>query len=215
MIRAKRNLLTLLIPREVYIRHGRFCSTTSWRIYTSWSDSWNTCGKLKIFVSVTKEYFTNIHIQQKWIKFVVRVLNYAFKIDYNWLRYGTTWSRVLDTVPAFACNYYSDINFLFESLLNNRQHNVFVALLSFLYFPFFSFFTFFLSFLSFLFFSLFFFSSVFEFVFLENAIVSMQEMLFRLEFRTKLHCNVFCKHSVLVSATITVIINYFWMTAGS
>ena len=139
------------MPLEVYICHGRFCSTTSWRIYKLWSDSWKTCGKLKIFVSVTKEYFTNIHIQQKWINFVVTMLNYAFKADYNWLRYGTTWSRVLGTVLAFAYNYYSDIDFLFEFLLNNRQHNVFVALLSFLYFPFFSFFTFFLFFLFFFF----------------------------------------------------------------
>ena len=46
-------------------------------------------------------------------------------------------------------------------------------------------------------------SSVFRFASLEAAIVSVQEMFFGLEFRTKLQCN-FCKQSVFVSATITV-----------
>ena len=125
-------LFTLSMPRDVYIRHGCFCLVTSWRIYTSWSDSRKSGDKLKICVSVTKENFTETHIKQKWINFVVIMLNYAFKVDYNRLRYGATWSRVLGTVLAFARNYYSDIDFLFEFLLNNRQHNLFAALLSFL-----------------------------------------------------------------------------------
>ena len=126
------SFVTLSMPRDIYICHGRFCSETSWRIYTSWSNSWKTCGKLKICVSVTKENFTEIHIQQKWINFVVIMLNYAFKVNYNRLRYGATWSRMLGTVLAFARSYYSDVEFLFEFLLNSRQHNAFVALLSFL-----------------------------------------------------------------------------------
>ena len=120
------SFLTLSMPRDIYIYAMDAFA------YTSWSNSWKTCGKLKIRVSVTKENFTEIHIQQKWINFVVIMLNYAFKVNYNRLRYGATWSRMLGTVLAFARSYYSDVEFLFEFLLNSRQHNAFVALLSFL-----------------------------------------------------------------------------------
>ena len=91
-------VLTLSMQYDKYICHGHFCSATSWGIYMPYSDSWKTGGKLKICVSVSKKNFTEKHIQEKWINFIVIMLNYSSKVDYNWLRYGTTLSRVLGTV---------------------------------------------------------------------------------------------------------------------